>query len=112
RMALEAGVPIIPVAIWGAQRIWTKDIPKQLGRHRFPIHIRVGAPILPAGSPAELTARLRAELGARLAAAQQNYPAPPGARWLPARLGGTAPTLEQAADLERAELEARRAKAR
>ncbi|MGV9780856.1 lysophospholipid acyltransferase family protein [Nocardia farcinica] len=112
RMALEADVPIIPVAIWGPQRIWTKDIPKQLGRHRFPIHIRVGAPIPPAGSPAELTARLRAELGARLAAAQQNYPAPPGARWLPARLGGTAPTLEQAADLERAELEARRAKAR
>ncbi len=30
RMAIEAGVPIIPHIVWGAQRIWTKDHPKKL----------------------------------------------------------------------------------
>lgn len=49
RMALEADVPIIPLAIWGAQRIWTKDIPKRLGRNNFPINIRIGPPIPPMG---------------------------------------------------------------
>lgn len=28
RMAIEAGVPIVPHIVWGAQRIWTKDRPK------------------------------------------------------------------------------------
>ncbi|MBF6413154.1 lysophospholipid acyltransferase family protein [Nocardia cyriacigeorgica] len=110
RMALEADVPIIPLAIWGAQRIWTKDIPKRLGRNNFPINIRIGAPVPPMGTPDELTARLRTELGAQLAAAQDGYPAPPGEPWVPARLGGGAPTLERAAELERAELAARQAK--
>ncbi|MBF6214226.1 1-acyl-sn-glycerol-3-phosphate acyltransferase [Nocardia puris] len=111
RMALEAGVPIIPLAIWGAQRIWTKDVPKQLGRHRFPITIRIGEPLPPVGTPDELTATLRTALRTALDTAQRDYPDPPtGARWAPVRLGGTAPTLEQAAEIERAELEARRAR--
>ena len=38
------------------------------------------------------------------------YPTEPDAWWMPARLGGSAPTLEKAAELEAAELEARRAK--
>ena len=27
RMALETGAPLIPVAIWGTQRIWTRAVP-------------------------------------------------------------------------------------
>ena len=30
RMAQQAGVPIIPAAIWGSQRIWTKGRPRNL----------------------------------------------------------------------------------
>ncbi|OXR39649.1 hypothetical protein B7C42_08280 [Nocardia cerradoensis] len=44
-----------------------------------------------------------------LDAAQRDYDMPPGARWVPARLGGTAPTLEQAKVLEREEMERRAA---
>ena len=34
RMALEAGVPTVPLIVWGAQRIWTKDHPRNVGRRR------------------------------------------------------------------------------
>src|SRR6266568_3740208 len=49
RMAIESGAPIVPMTIWGAQRIWTKDMPKQLGRHHFPIHIAIGEPLPASG---------------------------------------------------------------
>ncbi|CAM3937673.1 lysophospholipid acyltransferase family protein [Nocardia ninae] len=110
RMALEADVPIVPLVIWGAHRVWTKDIPKQLGRHRFPINIRIGEPIPPAPPPETLTATLRTRMRDLLDQAQQDYPMEPGARWVPARLGGTAPTLAEAAVLEQEELARRRAK--
>ena len=45
RMAQEAGVPILPVVIWGSQRVWTKGHPKRLGRTNTPISISVGEPI-------------------------------------------------------------------
>jgi 1-acyl-sn-glycerol-3-phosphate acyltransferase len=114
RMSIAAGVPIVPMVIWGAQRIWTKDIPKQLGRHNFPISIRIGEPIAAPttddGSASDtLTAELRTRMDELLARAQQDYPKPAGARWLPARLGGAAPTPEQAAVLEQQERERRRA---
>ncbi|WP_330233873.1 1-acyl-sn-glycerol-3-phosphate acyltransferase [Nocardia sp. NBC_00508] len=111
RMSIEADVPIIPLIIWGAHRIWTKDIPKQLGRHNFPINIRIGAPIPPTQPADELTATMRARMNELLEAAQRNYSMPEGARWVPVRLGGTAPTLAQAAVLEKEEMARRRAKA-
>ncbi|MFX0573340.1 lysophospholipid acyltransferase family protein [Nocardia nepalensis] len=110
RMAIDAGVPIIPIVIWGAHRIWTKGFPKQLGRHRFPINIRIGEPI-PAAEPGDaLTAELRTRMNELLGEAQKGYPMPEGAPWVPARLGGTAPTPAEAAVLEREEM-ARRARA-
>ncbi|WP_280272316.1 lysophospholipid acyltransferase family protein [Nocardia wallacei] len=110
RMAIEAEVPIVPMVIWGAQRVWTKDMPRRLGRHRFPINIRLGEPI-PAHEPVDdLTAELRSRMRELLDRAQQSYDMPAGARWVPARLGGSAPTPEQAAVLDQRELERRRAK--
>jgi 1-acyl-sn-glycerol-3-phosphate acyltransferase len=115
RMSIEAGVPIVLMAIWGAHRVWTKDIPKQLGRNHFPVHIRIGTPIPPSASnpaapdPDTLTAALRSHMERLLDQAQRSYEMPPGARWVPARLGGTAPTPEQATVLDREELERRRA---
>ena len=38
RMAVEAQVPIIPMIVWGAHRIWPKDHPKKLGPQQGPDH--------------------------------------------------------------------------
>jgi 1-acyl-sn-glycerol-3-phosphate acyltransferase len=111
RMSLDAQVPIIPVVIWGAHRVWTKGFPRQLGRHNFPINIRIGAPISPVEPTDELTAELRRRMSDLLTEAQQGYPMPAGAPWVPARLGGTAPTLAEAAVLEQEEFARRRARA-
>lgn len=101
RMAQEAGVPILPTIVWGAQRIWTKDVPKQLGRTRTPIHILVGEPIHvgPDDDISEVTAHLRQVMKQMLDETIAAYPEPKGEaelRFHPARLGGTAPTYEDA----------------
>lgn len=104
RMAIEAGVPIVPLVVWGAQRVWTKDHPRALGRRRIPITVVVGEPITPAGPVSELSATLRAAMNVLLEQAQADYPAPAGQYWVPRRLGGGAPTLDQARRLDEAEL--------
>ncbi|QCB49576.1 1-acyl-sn-glycerol-3-phosphate acyltransferase [Rhodococcus sp. PAMC28707] len=109
RMAIEAGVPIIPTVIWGAQRVWTKGFPKRLGRTNTPISIAVGKPIEPVGPPSELTAKLHSVMQEMLLALQEDYDHEPGAYWVPARLGGSAPTLEQADKLDAEDLAARNA---
>ncbi|MDH6195320.1 1-acyl-sn-glycerol-3-phosphate acyltransferase [Mycobacterium frederiksbergense] len=104
RMALEAGVPVIPLIVWGAQRIWTKDNPKSLGRSKIPVTVMVGTPIPATGSVAELDDAVRAGMSSLLDQIQQDYPAPAGAYWVPRRLGGSAPTLPEAKRLDEAEL--------
>lgn len=110
RMAIEAGVPIIPTVIWGAQRVWTKGYPKRLGRTNTPISIAVGEPLPAVGPPNELTDKLRAVMQKMLLELQENYHHEPGAYWVPARLGGSAPTLEEADKLDAEDLAARAAK--
>jgi 1-acyl-sn-glycerol-3-phosphate acyltransferase len=108
RMAQEAGVPLLPVALWGTQRLWTKGHPRTLTRRHTPITILVGEPIDPAGFPDAntLTAELKSRLTALVDRAQREYPdRPAGAEdawWQPVHLGGTAPTPEEAAELDRA----------
>lgn len=109
RMAIEAQVPIIPITIWGAQRVWTKGHPKRLGRTNTPISIAVGPPIQPYEPVAELTAELRSTMQRLLHESQRNYVHPPGAHWVPARLGGAAPTLEEADAMDAAAAEAKAA---
>jgi 1-acyl-sn-glycerol-3-phosphate acyltransferase len=104
RMAIEAQVPIVPVIVWGAHRAWTKDHPRALGRRKFPMIVSVGAPIPPGGRSDELGARLRSEMTELLHRAQVEYPHPLGEFWVPRRLGGSAPTLEEAKALDEAEL--------
>jgi 1-acyl-sn-glycerol-3-phosphate acyltransferase len=103
RMALEAQVPIVPLILWGAQRMWTKGHPKSLGRKKIPWTIRAGAPIPPIGSVTELDARLRESMTTILHEVQEQYPHPAGEFWVPHRLGGGAPSLEEARQLEDAE---------
>ncbi|KAA0024680.1 lysophospholipid acyltransferase family protein [Antrihabitans cavernicola] len=111
RMALDADVPILPAAIWGAHRIWSKGYPKQLGRNNFPINIRIGTPIPAMGHVDELTAQLKTTLQELLTQAQVGYPMPAGQPWVPARFGGGAPDLAEAHRLEEAEFAARRKRA-
>jgi len=100
RMSQAAGVPVLPMIIWGSQRVWTKGYPKRLGRTNVPITLSVGEPILAGrGADAEdINGQVRARMNDLLHAAQEAYPAVPTdeLKYLPARLGGTAPTLEQA----------------
>ena len=112
RMAIAAGVPIVPHVIWGAQRIWTKDHPKKMLRPKVPISITVGEPIMPTLPAPELTALLRHRMQHLLEHVQESYgPHPPGEFWVPHRLGGGAPSIADAALLDSQEA-ARRAEAR
>ena len=77
----------------------------------MPITVAVGQPIAPTLPPTELTALLRARMQELLEHVQDSYgPYPAGEFWVPHRLGGGAPTLPQAAELESAEMAARAAK--
>ncbi|SCG51652.1 lysophospholipid acyltransferase family protein [Micromonospora coxensis] len=107
RMAQAAEVPLLPVALWGTQRMWTKGRPKDLTRRHTPITILVGEPMNPADYPDAnaMTAELKTRLTALVDRAQQEYPEKPAgpedAWWQPAHLGGTAPTPAEAVELDR-----------
>ena len=106
RIAAAAQVPLVPVILWGTQRILTKDHPKDFSRGKT-IALTVGEPSRPTGQdPNAETAALKAQMSTLLDETIARYPAqeqPPGSWWLPARLGGSAPTLERAAELDAAE---------
>ena len=113
RIAAEAAVPLVPVVLWGTQRLMTKDHPRDFSRGAT-ILIRVGEPLRPTGvDPEAETAELKSAMSALLDDAIRDYPddqQPPGAWWLPRRYGGGAPTLEEAAALDAAETAARAAR--
>ena len=99
RLAHEAGVPLIPVALWGTQRLWTKGRPKDLTQRHVPITILIGEPFEPSPGDSGDTL-LRKRMQDLLDVAQAGYPNEPGAWWAPAHLGGGAPTPEEAAALD------------
>lgn len=103
RIAAEAGVPLVPVILWGTQRMMTKGRPRDFSRGKT-IAIKVGEPMHPTGAdPVAETAELQARMTAMLAEVVASYPAaeqPPGSWWVPASMGGSAPTLEEAARLD------------
>ena len=111
RMAADAGVPLIPMAVWGPQRLWTKGRPKNLTQRHVPVAVLAGEPITPDAriSPTEATTQLRSRMQDLLDTVQARYPATPqgddDAWWLPAHLGGTAPTPHEAAALDRGRAE-------
>ncbi|MER7541694.1 lysophospholipid acyltransferase family protein [Actinomadura sp.] len=114
RMAVAAKVPLIPVAIWGPQRMWTKGRKRRLWQRNVPVTILVGEPMYPKrGDDYDaVTRELRARMSELLEKAQREYPEVPRSDetwWQPAYLGGTAPTPEEAEKLDLEEAEARRA---
>ncbi|MBO0653749.1 1-acyl-sn-glycerol-3-phosphate acyltransferase [Streptomyces triculaminicus] len=107
RLAQEAGVPLVPMALWGTQRLWTKGQKRNLSRQHIPVSIRVGEPVT-AGrdeSADSVTERVRGRVQDLLESAQRSYPVrsegPADSWWIPAHLGGTAPTPAQARGLDR-----------
>jgi hypothetical protein len=99
-----ADVPLIPMTVWGTQRMMTKDHDKDFGRGKA-ISIRVGAPFPVTGrDPIGDTRALRTTMQGLLADSIAAYPQhQDGAWWVPASYGGSAPTLERAAELDAAE---------
>jgi 1-acyl-sn-glycerol-3-phosphate acyltransferase len=100
RMAVDADVPIIPVIVWGSQRVWTKGRKKRERGHH--IRIVVGEPFRPdpAADPLVITKELKERMQVLLEKARETYRGTPRDEsdtwWIPAAQGGTAPTLEDA----------------
>lgn len=106
RLAQEAGVPLVPMLTWGGQRVITKGGHHDFRRH-VPIWIRVCPPMYPSpgDDPVAITAKLRATMAETLEGIQRAYPdrpaGPEDSWWLPAYLGGGAPTPDEARAIER-----------
>ncbi|WP_307038246.1 1-acyl-sn-glycerol-3-phosphate acyltransferase [Arthrobacter sp. B3I4] len=111
RMAAEAGVPLIPVSVWGAHRIMTRHHGfSPLRAWRAPVRVHIGEPFNPGPGLEGLdvmaaTEALREALQHGIDAGIADFPLRPGpgAWWMPAALGGGAPSEEERRRLEEAE---------
>ncbi|MGH3356176.1 MAG: lysophospholipid acyltransferase family protein [Nocardioidaceae bacterium] len=118
RLAMATGTPLVPVALWGGQRLFTKDIPRDFRTRGRSVTIAVGEPMHPErrADAAAVTVDLRDRMQALLDEVQRNHPDQPvpgeDAPWHPRHLGGSAPTRERARELDVAELAARAARRR
>lgn len=112
RIAAEADVPLIPMAIWGTQLFKTKDHESDLWGRGKNIAIAVGHPIEVTGEdPIAETALLRTAIADLLDKVIADYPlSPEGQWWAPARLGGLAPTPDEAKRMDVEEYAARAAR--
>ncbi len=106
-LAVREQVPLVPVVLWGAQRTFTVDKHYSVRRGKA-ISIHVGEPLTPGPSddPVAVDAELRRRMDVLLRRAWAEYPEVPrndaDRWWLPLECGGTAPTLEVAAEREAA----------
>jgi 1-acyl-sn-glycerol-3-phosphate acyltransferase len=95
RMAQRAGVPIVPAVGWGTQRFAAKGVGVKPA-FGIPVVVRYGPPLeVPVHEdPVAATQRLQERMTEMLDEVQRSYPGgtPAGAWWVPARLGGGAPS--------------------
>jgi 1-acyl-sn-glycerol-3-phosphate acyltransferase len=94
RLAMGAGVPVIPTIVWGSQRIWTKGVKRNLRKQNIPVTVAFGKPMyFEKGADADAGEKaLREIMIEMLHDVQSKYPdSHEGKRWAPARLGGSAP---------------------
>ncbi|RYP82939.1 1-acyl-sn-glycerol-3-phosphate acyltransferase [Nocardioides guangzhouensis] len=111
-LARDTGVPVLPVAMWGGQRIWTVGRTES-GREPWPslrrgrlVDVRFGAPLQVAADD-DLTAWTRS-LGEVLTAMLEDVQRLPEHRpragerapWYPQHLGGHAPDVAEARTLD------------
>ena len=117
RIALRASAPLIPAAVWGSQRLLTKGRRPNWQRG-VPITVTFGAPIAygPDDDPAAITDELIRRVTALVDHAAATYPDRPAGDsdrwWVPAHLGGTAPSVDEAKAMAEAERQERRARRR
>lgn len=115
KIAHDAGVPLIPLTIWGSQQVWTKGH-KPIWRPKDArLVLIVGEPVEVTDDAAETTERLHDTMVKQLERTRKVYAdrfgeMPKGMYWVPASMGGTAPTLEEATAKDRADAAARKAK--
>ncbi|WP_344296559.1 lysophospholipid acyltransferase family protein [Agromyces neolithicus] len=113
RLAAEAGVPVIPVAVWGGQRLMTKRHKIHFGeRFGVPVSFAFGTPLRPeaAADVRAATDELRERMQQLVDRLQRDYPVDgTGQWWQPRHLGGTAPTPAEAAAADAARDAARTA---
>lgn len=115
RMAMDSGAPLLPLVLWGSQRIMTKGRPRDLTRGT-PLRVIVGEPFTPdpAATAEEVTAELKSRMQVLLEQARASYAGGPRTAedtwWIPSAMGGTAPTLAQASIADDAIVAARAAR--
>ena len=103
-LARETGVPVVPVGVWGTQRIFSVGDPAPPidWTRRRRVDLAFGAPLYvgPGDDPVEATHRLGRAMTDLLEGLQRlpHHRPRPGevARWYPAHLGGHALTRRQA----------------
>jgi 1-acyl-sn-glycerol-3-phosphate acyltransferase len=117
RIAMRAAAPLIPCAVWGTQRLLTKGR-KANWQRNVSITVTFGPPVDydPSDTAADVTDELMRRIGAIVDHAAATYPDRPAGDtdrwWLPAHLGGGAPSVEEATRMAEQERNARRAKRR
>ncbi len=96
RLSQETGAPIVPAAVWGSQRLLTKWRPARWPGRGIPVRVRYGPAMPPpSGSAADGTRELISRIAALVEEAIREEDAPPGAWWVPAAHGGSAPHPEE-----------------
>ncbi|MGI8880371.1 MAG: lysophospholipid acyltransferase family protein [Jatrophihabitans sp.] len=104
-LAVRERVPLVPVVHWGSQRVFTVDGRRSL-RRGTAISVRIGEPIItrPDDDPRTVDTELRRRMQELLDAVLREYPQRPRHAadrwWVPAQLGGTAPSPQIAAGLD------------
>lgn len=112
-LARETGAPVVPVALWGSQRLWSVGVPDEQGKEPPPdwtrgrrVDVAFGEPVHfePGVDLTDFTIDLGHRMTHLLEELQQLPHHRPGegeyAPWYPAHLGGHAPTREQAVELD------------
>jgi 1-acyl-sn-glycerol-3-phosphate acyltransferase len=94
RLARATKTPLVPVGVWGTQRLWCYDERSTMKQRGVPVTVCVGEPVDATGDPDLATARLRAAVTELVEQARERYPSDgTGQWWQPERLGGTAPAV-------------------
>lgn len=107
-LARETGAPLVPVVVWGGQRLWPVSLPGQPSLRPRPrwgvrVDVVVGEPLTVAADAdlREVTELLGHRLTAMLEEVQRSPEQAPAAGtrppWHPAHLGGSAPSVAEAA---------------
>ncbi|MCQ1986950.1 1-acyl-sn-glycerol-3-phosphate acyltransferase [Arthrobacter sp. zg-Y844] len=110
RMAAEAGVPIIPVSVWGGHRMLTRGHGLSIKAvWKTPVRVHVGE-MMRVGADADVveeTRRLQEELQEGIDYCIDTYPVTPepGAWWMPRSRGGGAMAVEEQQVLDAADRE-------